>query len=150
MYTWYTSKSKLGHPGYDFATKKPRYDVKEGSFSLLQPYSLSIYIVYLLSSYCTVHQDKPDPPDSILDDPIESISSMKIIEGACSLCNNGKKIIFPIHNKTTILRLNAHSLPGHNEQFSYHPSTFSNKFLNKFRSGDPDECARSMVSYSSR
>ena len=109
----------------------------------------SLYILYICW-VATVHQDKPDPPDSILDDPIESISSMKIIEGACSLCNNGEKIIFPIHTKTTRLRLNAHSLPGHNEQFSYHPSTFSNKFLNKFRSGDPYECTRSMMSYSSR
>lgn len=31
------------------------------------------------------HKNKPDPPDSILDEPIESISSMKIIDGACSL-----------------------------------------------------------------
>ena len=40
-------------------------------------------------------------------------------------------------------------LPCHNEQFSNHPSSFTNKFLHQFRSRNSNECALSVVCYSS-
>jgi len=40
------------------------------------------------SSMVLCTSESPPLPDSILEDPMESISSMKIIEGACSLKRN--------------------------------------------------------------
>jgi hypothetical protein len=40
------------------------------------------------SSMVLCTSESPPLPDSILEDPMESISSMKIIEGACSLIKN--------------------------------------------------------------
>lgn len=40
-------------------------------------------------------------------------------------------------------------LPCHNKQFSNHPSSFTNKFLHQFRSRNSNECALSVVCYSS-
>ena len=52
---------------------------------------LEIYIIYDPARACIVSvswtQYSPPEPDSRRVDPIESISSMKIIDGACSLQN---------------------------------------------------------------
>lgn len=50
------------------------------------------FILFYLLLQSLIHDNLtstniPDPPDSIRDEPIESISSMNIIDGACSLHN---------------------------------------------------------------
>jgi len=45
------------------------------------------------SSMVLCTSESPPLPDSILEDPMESISSMKIIEGACSLIKNS---LYPV------------------------------------------------------
>lgn len=92
----------------------------------------------------------PEPP-SRREEPMESISSMKMMEGACSLAmtNSSRTIRAPKTTQGDIL--------GLKETFWKHGCridkrwelTFSNKFLDQLRARDPDEGAVSVVGYSS-
>ena len=85
-------------------------------------------------------ESPPPLPDSIRDEPIESISSIKIIEGACSLQGKSSKrflISKKASNKGITIWLIP--LPSHNEQLSDHPRSFTDELLHQFRARDSDE-----------
>jgi hypothetical protein len=82
-------------------------------------------------------ESPPPLPDSPLDDPMESISSMKMSEGAFSLAitNNSRT-----YNSSSAAAVSARG------EGTYHPGTLSNVLLHELTTTDTDELALGVVS----